>query len=234
MSTIYHDYLRKIHSTYMTRDATEPSYYPLLKELLESLGKKLGMVGGVTVQPKRTKAGIPDFLLKTKAGKIVGYVEAKDPMIDNLINEAQSEQLQKYRSSLPNLILTNFLEFYLFRDGKIINEVRLANPVFLKLGKRPVPENIDRFDELLGQFFSFSIPQTYTAKALATELAKRTRFLSSLILEELSEETEGISGIYKAFKEELIESLTEESFADMYAQTISYGLFSARMQAKEK
>jgi len=233
MATIYHDYLKKIHSTYMTGDATEPSYYPLLRELLENFGKESGKVAGITVQPKKTKAGIPDFLLKTKAGKIIGYIEAKDPMIDSLTIEAQTEQLQRYRESLPNLILTNFLEFYLFRDGKIINEVRLVNPVFLKLGKRPVPENIDRFDELLDQFFSFSIPQTYTAKALATELAKRTRFLSSLILEELNEKTDIILGIYKAFKEELIESLTEESFADMYAQTISYGLSAARTQAKE-
>jgi type I restriction-modification system DNA methylase subunit len=234
MATIYHDYLKKIHSTYMNPDATEPSYYFILKELLESLAKKSGMVTGITVQPKKTKSGIPDFLLKTKAGKIVGYVEAKDPMIDSLINEAQTEQLLRYRGSLPNLILTNFLEFYLFRNGKIINEVRLANPVFLKLGKQPVPENIDKFNELVDQFFSFSVPETYTAKALATELAKRTRFLSSLILEELNEKTDIILGIYKAFKEELIESLTEESFADMYAQTISYGLFSARIQAREE
>jgi len=111
--------------------------------------------------------------------------------------------------------LTNFLEFYLFRDGEIINEVHLANPVFLKLGKRPVPENIDKFNELLDQFFSFSVPETYTAKALATELAKRPRFLSSLILEELNEETEIVLGIYKALKEELIESLTEDSFPHM-------------------
>lgn len=234
MEKIYHSYLKSIYKTYMSGDATEPSYYYPLKELLEDFAKESEKAAGITVQPKKTKAGIPDFLLKTKAGKIIGYIEAKDPMIDSLINEAQTEQLQRYRESLPNLILTNFLEFYLFREGKIINEVRLANPVFLKLGKQPVPENTDKFNELLDQFFSFSIPQTYTAKALATELAKRTRFLSRLILEELSEETEGISGIYKAFKEELIESLTEESFADMYAQTISYGLFSARIQAKEK
>lgn len=234
MVNIYQDYLKSIYKTYMSGDATEPSYYSPLKELLEDFAKESEKVAGITAQPKKTKAGIPDFLLKTKAGKIIGYIEAKDPMIDSLVNEAQTEQLQRYRESLPNLILTNFLEFYLFREGKIINEVRLANPVFLKLGKQPVPENTDKFNELLDQFFSFSIPQTYTAKALATELAKRTRFLSRLILEELSEETEGILGIYKAFKEDLIESLTEESFADMYAQTISYGLFSARIQAKER
>lgn len=81
MAKSYHDYLKNVYETYISGDATEPSYYPLLKELLESLGKKLGMVGGVTVQPKRTKAGIPDFLLKTKAGKIVGYVEAKYPVV---------------------------------------------------------------------------------------------------------------------------------------------------------
>lgn len=234
MENIYRSYLKSIYKTYMSGDATEPSYYPQLKELLENFAKESGKVAGVTVQPKKTKAGIPDFLLKTKEGGIIGYIEAKDPMVDNLINEAQTEQLQRYKESLPNLILTNFLEFYLFREGKIINEVRLANPVFLKLGKQPIPENVDKFNELLDQFFSFSTPQTYTAKALATELAKRTRFLSSLILEELGEGSEAISGIYKAFKEELIESLTEESFADMYAQTISYGLFSARIWAKEE
>ncbi len=234
MENIYRSYLKNIYKTYMSGDATEPSYYPLLKELLEIFGRESRRAAGVTIQPKKTKAGIPDFLLKTRDGKIIGYIEAKDPMIDSLINEAQTEQLQRYRGYSPNLILTNFLEFYLFRDGKIINNVRLANPVFLKLAKQPVPENVDKFSELLDQFLSFSAPKTYTAKALATELAKRTRFLSRLILEELSEETEGISGIYKVFKEELIESLTEESFADMYAQTISYGLFSARIQAKEE
>jgi hypothetical protein len=51
------------------------------------------MVGGVIVQPNRTKTGIPDFLVKTKAGKTVGYVEAKDPMIDKLINEAQRKTI---------------------------------------------------------------------------------------------------------------------------------------------
>jgi type I restriction-modification system DNA methylase subunit len=234
MVNIYHDYLKKIYSTYMTGDATESSYYSLLKEFLENFDKEAGKVAGTIIQPKKTTAGIPDFLLKTKQGKIIGYIEAKDPLIESLINEAQTEQLQRYRSSFPNLILTNFLEFYLFRDGKIINEVSLANPVFLKLGKQPVPENIGKFNELIGQFFSFSVPKTYTAKALAIELAKRTRFLSNLILEELKEKTDIISGIYKAFKEELIESLTEESFADMYAQTISYGLFSARIQAGEE
>jgi hypothetical protein len=202
--------------------------------LLESLGKKLAIVGGVTVQPKKTKVGIPDFLMKTKDGKIIGYIEAKDPLVETLISEAQTEQLQRYRGSLANVILTNFLEFYLFREGKIINEVRLANPVFLKLGKQPVPENIDKVNELLDRFFSFSTPQTYTAKTLATELAKRTRILSSLIVEELGGGSEEVAGIYKTFKEELIESLNEESFADMYAQTISYGLFSARIQAKER
>ena len=57
MATIYHDYLKKIHSTYMTGDATEASYYPLLKELVENFGKESGKVAGITVQPKKTKAG---------------------------------------------------------------------------------------------------------------------------------------------------------------------------------
>ena len=57
MENIYHSYLKSIYKTYMSGDATEPSYYPQLKELLENFAKESGKVAGVTVQPKKTKAG---------------------------------------------------------------------------------------------------------------------------------------------------------------------------------
>ncbi len=47
MATIYHGYLKSMHKTYMTGDATEPSYYPLLKELLENFSKESGQVAGI-------------------------------------------------------------------------------------------------------------------------------------------------------------------------------------------
>jgi len=63
------------------------------------------------VLPKRTEVGIPDFLIR-KDGEIVGHIEAKVPDA-NLHELANSEQIQRYRNALPNLIVTNFLEFRL-------------------------------------------------------------------------------------------------------------------------
>jgi len=64
-------------------------------------------------------------------------------------------------------------------------------------------------------------------------LAKRTRFLKEeVIAEELKEEEKNgrgfIIGFYEAFKKYLINTLSKEEFADLYSQTITYGLFAAR------
>jgi len=94
----------------------------------------------------------------------------------------------------------------------------------------PVPEKLDLFYELLEKFFSFSIPEIQKSSDLSVELANRTRFLEHILQEELLKENEEISRFYKAFQEELLGALTRERFADLYAQTITYGLFAARMK----
>jgi len=70
MADAHRDYLKKISKTYMRGDATEPSYYPALKEFLESCAQASGKRPDITVQPKRTEVGIPDFLLRGPKGKI--------------------------------------------------------------------------------------------------------------------------------------------------------------------
>ncbi len=105
----------------------------------------------------------------------------------------------------------------------IIHELRAIPPV----------ENKDKFLNLLDKFFSFSLPKVYTAETLAIELAKRTGFLKDqVILEELKEGKAPILGFYEAFQKYLIAGLTQESFADLYAQTVTYGLFAARTRCE--
>lgn len=68
-----------------------------------------------------------------------------------------------------------------------------------------------------------------TAQELAmrlAELAKRIRNRAMLVLPRESE-SGPLRKLMKGFKTALIHDLTDESFADMYAQTITYGLFSA-------
>jgi predicted helicase len=129
--------------------------------------------------------------------------------------------------------LTNFTEFRLYRNGEKIDQVSIARPfVIKKLSTVPPIENEDKLFALLERFLDFSLPKTYTAKTLAVELAKRTKFLKDeIVREELKSGTKSIHGFYEAFKEFLIAGINENEFADLYSQTITYGLFAARLRA---
>ena len=55
-----------------------------------------------------------------------------------------------------------------------------------------------------------------------------------MIVKELEEEEKGkgkIFGFYSAFKQYLVADLSHKDFADIYSQTITYGLFAARTRA---
>lgn len=232
-------YLKKIFETANQGDAREESYYStleaFLKEGAQSFGKRKIHI---TTLPKATEAGNPDFRVWDGKQHIVGYIEAKAPTIENLDLIEHSEQLKRYRNTFPNLILTNFFEFRLYRNGILANKALIARPFIVhKIKTVPPVEKEPDFIKLIEEFYSFSLPEVYNAKDLAIELAKRTSFLKDeVIAEELAEEEKTgkgfILGFYEAFRQFLISGLSKEDFADLYSQTITYGLFAARMRAK--
>jgi len=228
-------YFKDIHKIYTDGDFREESFYPSFKRLFEDCSKLYQAQAGVNVlvAPRKTEAGIPDFRIG-KNGEIIGYIEAKSPDTD-LGEVEDSEQLKRYRNSLPNLILTNFLEFRLYRFGDQKYKVQVGRQFTLRsLKSTPSPEKLDSFFELLENFFSFSTPEIQKSSDLSVELAKKTRFLEHILQEELSRDNEEVTRFYKAFQEELIETLTKERFADLYAQTITYGLFASRMKVQKE
>jgi len=232
-------YFKKIFDVSKTGDATEVSYYSTLEDLLRTYGDSIEKKKfQITTLPKKTEAGNPDFRIWDGKQHIVGYIEAKAPSTQYLDQIETTEQLKRYLHVFPNLVLTNFFEFRLYRNGALIDKVSVAKPFVLhKLKTIPQVENEADFFKLLEKFFSFSFPKVYDAKTLAIELAKRTRFLKDeVIAQELKEEEQTgkgfIRGFYKAFRDYLISSLTEHEFSDLYAQTITYGLFAARIRSK--
>jgi len=231
-------YLKRIFEVAKRGDAREESYYSCLEEFLKNYADSIRKKIYVTTLPKKTDAGNPDFRIWDGKQSIVGYIEAKQPLEENLSPVEDTDQLKRYLKTFPNLILTNFFEFRLYREGKLINKVQIARPyVIHKLGTVPPVEKEQEFFNLLVQFFSFSLPKTYTAKTLAVELAKRTRFLKEqVIIEELKEEERKgkgfILGFYEAFQKFLIQGLTKEDFADLYSQTVTYVLFAARTRTE--
>ncbi|MDP2156713.1 MAG: DNA methyltransferase, partial [Nitrospirota bacterium] len=133
-------YLKKIADTSNRGDAREESYYPVLKDLLEEYSSSIGKKKThVTVLPKKTEAGNPDFRIWDGKQHITGYIEAKDPSIENLDHIEDTGQLKRYLHTFPNLILTNFLEFRLYRNGEMTDKVIIGRPVILNKLKTAPP-----------------------------------------------------------------------------------------------
>ncbi|MCJ7520537.1 MAG: hypothetical protein MUO42_12825, partial [Anaerolineaceae bacterium] len=220
--TIFTGYIKELTAVARQGDAREESFYPALAEMLTNIaGSNSQAHVRVTTLPKATDAGNPDFRLWNGTDRIIGYVEAKKPTEENLDLIENSEQLKRYRSTFPNFILTNFLEFRLYRNGVCIEKVLAARPLVLNQLKTPPPlEKPDELSVLLARFLDFSLPKAFTAESLATELAKRTRFLRDVVERELEQEksSDGMLGsFYEAFQTYLIGTLTLEDFADLFA-----------------
>ena len=238
LEELLEQYLKNLTNTFQRGDAREESYYANLDELIKKTAAFLKVNNiDVTILPKKTEAGNPDFRIWDGKNHVTGYIEAKDPSTANLDYIEGTEQLKRYCDTFPNVILTNFYEFRLYRGGQRIAQAMIGRPIIARQLHTPPPvENCDQFKDLFETFFSFSLPKVKSARSLAIELAKRTRFLcDEVIAVEIEEDgTKGqkqIIGVFEAFKKYLIGTLTERQFADLYAQTITYGLFAARTRA---
>ncbi|HVR95713.1 MAG TPA: DNA methyltransferase, partial [Thermoanaerobaculia bacterium] len=236
-------YLRRLFDIGQREEAREESYYSSLEELLLRYAASSGRPGArVTVIPKRTEGSVLDFQVWLGAAHGVGYVEAKRPGTD-LDRTEKSEQVQRYLRTFPSLILTDFHEFRLYRGEEEIARARIAPRCMTDLlprGSLDHEPDVVGGEELLALFDIFFRQGTptrgWSASSLALALAGRARILASRIEELLERDLEGtspLSGYYRVFSEYLIAKLTKRDFADLYAQTIAYGMLAARWQARE-
>lgn len=234
---LFDSYLKELSEVAGRGDAREESYYPAMKKLLDGFASRTDRDNAsITVLPAQTEAGNPDFRVWDGRQHVTGYLEAKRPGTD-LDEVEKSEQLQRYLSAFPNLILTDFCTFRLYRDGDLRLAARPAHARNLADSKTNVfTAGANEAEKLLEAFYQFSIPRSYDAESLATELAKRTRLLRDVVLQQLEWELEAdegrLPGFYEAFQEYLIAGLEPLDFADLYAQTLTYGLFAARVRAE--
>ena len=212
-------YLQNIQRTRTSAEATpELSLFPHLQTFLEALFVDCFDRDTIrlTQEPRGlNQIGRPDFIA-VEGLLPIGYIEAEADSRDlnNLTGHAR-EQNQRFIDNLDNFILTNFLEFQLWRDG----QQRITANI------QDTPEDVER---LLEQFLNAGHIPITSPEVLARHLARRTRELQTQISTTLTDENSHIYGMFTAFKELLIATLTPDDFADMYAQTLAYGLFAAR------
>jgi hypothetical protein len=116
-------YLRAVRQVH-AGEPTEHSYRAALVDLLQALGSAVV----ATNEPRqRSDCGAPDIKIATRQGALtVGYVECKDIGV-SLDEAAKSEQLGRYRDNLPNLLLTDYLEFRWFVEGTERTRARIAH-----------------------------------------------------------------------------------------------------------
>ncbi len=241
-------YLTRLNEIYCCGEAREESYYPLLDDLIrqswDELHKNMKKLKTILV-PKTTTAGNPDMVVRTPDSQLIGYIEAKR-INENLDKIEGHPQILRYREVFPNFILTSFHEFRLYRYGTLIAKSSLKstlNNTSLTENDSSLKNKDVPYMELMKEFFSYSIPTNPDAKELAKALAIRTRFFrDQVILRELKapvnknvfSKGNAIFEYYDAFKKFLIHGLTIEDFADLYAQTLTFGLFIAATRCPDK
>lgn len=223
-------YIDNINKRYKLGNATEHTFRGDLQQLLESLVPDIR----ATNEPKRQSCGAPDYIL-TKKEIPVGFIEAKDigdKDLEGAKKTGNKEQFDRYKESLNNLIFTDYLDFHLYIDGNFITKIAIAE---IQNGTIvPLPNNFATFTNLIKDFTSHAGQTIKSSKKLAEMMAGKARLLSDVIEKALtSDETNHEDSTLKdqmdAFKQILIHDITPKGFADVYAQTISYGMFAARL-----
>ncbi|MFN7524698.1 MAG: N-6 DNA methylase, partial [Aphanizomenon sp.] len=202
----------------------ERSHYPGLKRLIEGL-----MIGvNARIEEKGNQAGIPDLTIR-KNDRILGYIEAKDINID-VSKIGKTPQLKRYLESNIgyNLILTNYLEFHWYVDGECEKTAKLAD---LEEGKIILVNDLQPIRELLQLFLNQKAKDINNYYDLAKEMAAYTKTIRNAIQSSLEIETttEELNQLKSTFKKLLLLDIDNDKFADMYAQTIAYGLFTAKI-----
>ena len=223
-------YIKSLNQRYRLGNATEHTFRGDLQQLLESI------LTGITAtnEPKRQSCGAPDYIL-TRNEIPVGFIEAKDIGDQDLEGKKKSgnkEQFDRYKASLSNLIFTDYLDFHLYQDGIFITKIAIAEIVDNQI--KAIPQNFKDFTDLFRDFTDHKGQTIKSSKKLAEMMAGKARLLSNVIEKSLtSDETNHEDSTLKeqmiAFKDVLIHDITPRGFADVYAQTIAYGLFAARL-----
>jgi predicted helicase len=224
---VLRSYLTNIETPYKTGNATEHTYRPALQKLLVSLVSDITALN----EPKRIKCGAPDYAVFRRTGQgllTIGYVEAKDISIP-LDKIEHGEQMNRYLRALDNLVLTDYLEFRWYVKGEKQMSARLTT---LQRGKSLTLDKVGAkaTEDLLQSFLRHNAETIRNPADLAKRMARLAHMIRDVTVAafEYNEASDTLNGLYEAFKTVLIPDLPTTQFADMFAQTLAYGLFAAR------
>jgi len=216
----------------------EESFYRPLCDFLESYagGKEyLHMLNiAATSNPGSESlgegVGFPDIEVRQNR-RLIGYIEVKSPT-QNLDSLSFSAQFNRYKESLENVVFTNFKKWTLYswdQDGKPQKTSEAAWDFETDILS-------EQLKKLLTVFFEGQSYQAKTPHQLALALARKTKLLSQQVEDALTTDKpeRRLVDLKKTFEKTLIQDITGHQFANIYAETIAYSLFLAKLEHFEK
>lgn len=219
--SVVSQYILEIQKVLSSGDAREHAYRPAFQRLIEGLSPDVQVIN----EPAYTGGNAPDFLFK-RGGVPVSYAECKDVTVD-IADKEVVKQADRYVKAFGKILLTNYLEFQILDESGELTKITIGN----RLGNviTPHEENFAQFENLIKDYITPTTRTIRSAKKLAEIMASKARLVRDNSLAALEENQQSeIYSQYLAFKEVLIHDLSPQEFADMYAQTLVYGLFVAR------
>ena len=230
------EYIRAVDEQFQTGVAHEHAYRPALQQLLDEMLPNYT----VTNEPSRYQCGAPDYLISQSKGaqQPVFFVEAKDLFDSDLDGMRQhKEQFNRYKSSLDYIIFTDYLDFHVYEHGEWVKNVRIGELQGTHI--RLVKSAVDDFTAIINHLADSKPQPIISAARLAQQMASKARLLADVITQAFNNakdendenfhDNSQLQGELEAFRNVLIHDLTEEAFADIYAQTVAYGMFAARL-----
>ena len=224
------EYINKINQRFQLGNATEHTFRGDLQTLLESIVPKVS----ATNEPKRIACGAPDYVL-TKNDIPVGFIEAKDigdKDLEGNKKNGNKSQFDRYKNSLDNLAFTDYLDFHFYHGRKFTKSIAIGK---IENGKiEPIRENFESFERHIKDFCIYEGQTIKSPKKLAEMMAAKAQMLADVIeksldSDEKEREDSSLQDQFEAFKQILIKDISHKAFADVYAQTIAYGMFAARL-----
>ncbi|HAE94265.1 MAG TPA: DNA methyltransferase, partial [Hyphomonas atlantica] len=222
-------FLDEVSAIQKTGVAREHAYRPALQKLFNSLSEDVRAVN----EPARVDVGAPDFVF-LRGDIAIGHCEAKDLGTDVKVLKGYSkDQKKRYTEGFQNLIYTNCLDWRFYRDGELVAEITIAD--FL-MGIQPREDRFAALEQMLRDFIA-QTPQTITSsKRLAVRMAGKAILIKDVLARALKQDKDSgkesateLTEQYQAFRKHLIHDISLEDFADIYAETIAYGMFAARL-----
>jgi len=228
MQNIFDNYIQSISSKFSHVETSEMGYRTdfeiLLKGIFESINVKR-----VDHDAKAKQGNKPDFIVINKDVPIL-YIEAKDIGV-SLDKVEKSKQMARY-FGYTNLVLTDYVEFRFYRNGLLYEEpIKIASYDLKNRIITPLSQNYEHAAKTLLDFTQSQKEPIKSGKHLSKIMGGKAQRIRDNIRHFLisdSAQNKELVHIYKAIKKMLVHDLTIDTFSDMYAQTLVYGLFVAR------